>query len=148
MKHFTVQFIFVFCLLSIATEAQYFNWANGIRSAELVANDLSVGPYGNSAVCGTFQDSVNFQNGLSQALFANQNANGFVAVYDKEGDLKWQHHLPINCASVAFDHEGSVFYVGEFYVSADFDPGATVFTLSSGATTSGYICKLDSLGVF
>lgn len=46
------------------------------------------------------------------------------------------------------DAHGSVYVVGGFFISEDFDPGPANFTLTSAGLTDGFISKFDSLGNF
>jgi len=45
---------------------------------------------------------------------------------------------------VALDGQGNVYLTGSFYLSADFDPGAAVFTMTSSGGYDAYILKLTS----
>lgn len=49
---------------------------------------------------------------------------------------------------VTYDHEKSIYTVGEFAGTADFDPGPGVFNMTAGTTEDMFIQKIDSLGNF
>ena len=50
--------------------------------------------------------------------------------------------------SVATDASGNVFLTGVFAGTADFDPGAGTFNMTSAGDNDIYICKLDANGNF
>ena len=50
--------------------------------------------------------------------------------------------------SLAIDSEGNVYTTGSFQGTADFDPGAGTFNLTSAGETDIFISKLDSQGNF
>ncbi len=51
--------------------------------------------------------------------------------------------------SIESDGSGNVISVGQFFETADFDPGTGIFNLVAGAFLSnGYISKLDPNGEF
>jgi hypothetical protein len=51
-------------------------------------------------------------------------------------------------ASVAYDNIGNVYTVGNFEKTLDFDPGSSVFNLTSIGDNDIFICKLDASGNF
>lgn len=49
---------------------------------------------------------------------------------------------------IVYDASGNVYTVGSYSGTVDFDPGASVYTLTSVGNTDGYITKLDANGNF
>ncbi len=49
---------------------------------------------------------------------------------------------------VTYDHEKSIYTVGDFAGTADFDPGPGVFNMTAGSSEDLFIQKIDSLGNF
>src|SRR5215210_6266560 len=68
------------------------------------------------------------------------------------GDFAWARSLGgINDESgpeIAVDFNGNVYSVGGFRGTADFDPGAGVFNLTTGDDVDLFISKLDRNGTF
>ena len=50
--------------------------------------------------------------------------------------------------SVAVDAVGNVYTTGPFFGTVDFDPGQSVYNLTSAGEQDEFISKLDALGKF
>ena len=107
-----------------------FNWAvtwGGTNSDGCRA--VAVEPFGNIIVTGWFQDTADFDPGTGIDVHtSNGNADIFVNKFDYNGVFTWARTFggPLfdDNNSVAADFYGSVFIIGWFQDSVDFDPGA------------------------
>jgi gliding motility-associated-like protein len=109
---------------------------------------------GNIYTTGNFYGTVDFDPGAG--LFNLQTANaageGFVTKLDAQGNLIWAKQMQGNGSSfgqsISVDGSGNVYTLGSYLGIVDFDPGAAVFTQSSGTNESIFISKLDASGNF
>ena len=76
----------------------------------------------------------------------------FVSKLDSSGNFLWAKQLggtlPDLGYSIALDAFGNVYTTGLFQVTADFDPGADTFNMTSAGSFDIFISKLDSSGNF
>ena len=65
-----------------------------------------------------------------------------------DGDFAWAKRMGGTSAdeatSIAVDSIGNVYTMGYFYDTADFDPGAGVFNLTSAGDADIFVSKIDS----
>lgn len=78
----------------------------------------------------------------------------FVCKYSNNGRFLWAKEIAGGTGddighALDVDDNGNVYIAGEFRGVVDFNPGMDTFNLvSSGVNSSGFICKLNSLGDF
>src|SRR5262245_23319101 len=123
----------------------------GSDYGEAVATDAA----GNVYVAGYFTGTADFDpHPIADAsLTADGQFSGFVAKYWPGGALAWARRLGGGYTLLedgAVDAAGNVYATGQFYGSADFDPGPGVFTLTGAADNSfdAFVSKLDAAGNF
>jgi gliding motility-associated-like protein len=109
---------------------------------------------GNIYATGNFYGTVDFDPGASVLNLQTANAagEGFISKLDGQGNLIWAKQIQGAGSSfgqsISVDGSGNVYTLGSFLGSVDFDPGAGVFTQTSGPNESVFISKLDASGNF
>lgn len=133
-----------------------FIWGKGVGGASADnGKSIALDSLGNLYATGWFKDTVDFDPGAGvynlSSSFSNDNL--FILKLDGSGNFVWVKSISdtLNSygLSVTVDVSGNVYSAGGFEGTADFDPGAGVFTLS--ALTGSYdifISKLDPSGNF
>jgi len=107
---------------------------------------------GNLYLTGSFQSTADFDTGPAIAnLTSVSNSDIFVLKMDTSGNFIWVKQIGTSSNNegwgIAIDATGNVYTTGNFFGTADFDPGPGSFTLST--TPSGaFILKLDGGGNF
>ncbi len=134
-----------------------FLWARawGSSAGQDSGMDCAVDSEGNVCVVGRFMGTnVDFDPGAGTDLHS---ANGFldifISVFDPSGDYQWARTW--GCASdydggwgVVYDGSDSIYAVGDFYDTVDFDPGAGVDNHASNGSADGFLVRYDSSGNF
>ena len=114
-----------------------------------IANDAS----GNLYIAGTFYGTADFDPGAGVFNMTSAGGNDiFVCKLDTSGNFLWARQLGGTLSDSGFstttDASGNVLTTGYFQGTADFDPGAGVFNLTSAGSQDIFICKLDASGNF
>ena len=119
------------------------------------AFSMVIDSIGNIFIAGSFNGTTDFNPGPATSnLIANGNTAAFVVKLTESGDFVWAKEMgptgtSVGIASgIAIDNAGNIYTTGYFNGAGDFDPGAGTFTLTSGASNSGYITKFDPSGNF
>lgn len=120
------------------------------------ARAITLDNLGNIYITGTFNGTLDFDPSptASYNLMSNNNTNDvFVLKLDSNGDFVWATKVGGTGAEVAssisVDSNQNVYYAGSFVGTVDFDPGASVNSLTTIGTIKDYfISKLNSTGNF
>jgi hypothetical protein len=115
---------------------------------------IAVDTSGNVYTTGFFVGTADFDPGAG--TFDLTSAGGldiFVSKLDSNGDFVWAKRIAGTGTydeghGIALDSNGNVYTTGYFRDTADFDPGAGTFNLSSAGLGDIFISKLDSSGGF
>ena len=147
------------------TTSGNFVWAQGIvgvgpsssssyATADAIALDVSGNAYITGFYSGTFDFDPNagvFNLNSTISSFVG-NIDIFVSKLDAAGNFVWAKSMggASNEAgrSIALDASGNVYTTGYFFTTVDFDPGASVFNLTSAGNEDVFISKLDGAGNF
>jgi hypothetical protein len=129
-----------------------FVWAKTISGPQ---NEIGLGialdTFGNVHITGNFQGTPDFDPGTGTFTLTAISADVFVSKLDAAGNFVWAKSMGgLNFESgigIAVDAVGNVHTVGFFFSLADFDPGASSFTLSA-TNRDIFISKLDPAGNF
>lgn len=158
MKHCL---IFLFFVLGYSANAQTdLIWAKNIKgtssedgsSADL--GSMVVDVWGNAYLTGFFNGTIDFDPGAGVYNLTTSSSYDdiFILKLDASGNLVWAKNIGgFNAewgTSITIDSLGNVYTTGLFYGTADFDPGAGTFDLSSNGSSDIFISKLDSSGNF
>ncbi len=112
---------------------------------------LGLGAGGDVYTVGVFDGTADFDPGpVTYNLTSAGSSDVFVSKLDSMGNFIWARRLggtdSDSPGGVALDTSGSVYTAGSFRGTADFDPGAGTFNLTSTGTWDAFIVKLDSAG--
>lgn len=110
---------------------------------------------GNLYVTGSFQGTVDFDPGSSQALLTSHAGSDiFVAKYDAGGNYLWARNYGSTSSAadagygITVDTSGNVFVTGQFAGTVNFNPGAAkAFNLKSTGGTDAFVLKLTNSGM-
>ncbi len=130
-------------------------WAHAIGAAGTdecygIAFDDSTNVY----ITGSFSGTVDFDPGVGTSnLTSSGLCDIFVCKLDSSGSFAWARAMGGASANeggwgIAVDGSGSVYISGDFGGTADFDPGAGTYNLTSAGTQDIFVSKLDSSGNF
>lgn len=139
-------------------------WAKQIGGSNIeswsMVNDASANLY----ICGKFWSTGDFDPGPgSYTLSAIGNGIPYVLKLDANGNFVWAKHFngigtpPTSgtASSLKLDGAGNVITTGSFNGALDFDPGASVYSMTSPSTPSisngginVFVSKLDNSGNF
>lgn len=130
------------------------NWVRslgGIDSdgAEAIAIDAS----GNIYTIGVYKDIVDFDPGVNTNYLTSQgNWDIFILKLDSNGLYQWSKSIGGTDYEWGYgidvDQNGAVYATGHFAGTADFDPGANTFSLSSPGFEDIFVLKLATGGGF
>lgn len=108
---------------------------------------------GDILITGYYSSSVDFDPGITAFnMVANGSVDVFVLKLDNQGNLTWVKSIGSvggfdMSLSIDVDANGNIYTTGYFNNTADFDPGAGVYNLTSTAQDV-FILKLTALGSF
>ena len=151
------------CLLSLCfTLSIKAQWAKGFGGTRAdFGQAVAIDATGNVLVTGNFAGTADFdpRPGVFN-LTSNcpcdvsnpPNSDVFLAKYNNLGNLVWAFNIGGGNAdlgqSVGVDAAGNVYVTGLFWGTADFDPGTSVFNLTSAGNTDIFLAKYDPNGNF
>lgn len=142
--------------LGMYTQAQSnnFEWAyqfggNGDESGTSVATDGA----GNVYNTGYFNGRVDFAPGSDTFFMASKGSTDiFVTKTNTNGKLIWAVSIGGSQADIgadiAVDTSGIIYLTGSFQGTVDFNPGSSVFNLSSSGKSDIFVLKLNKNGNF
>ena len=134
--------------------AQDFEWVKQIGgSSNDYSAKIAVDALGNVYTTGYFQGTVDFDpSPASYPLTSEGLYDVFISKTDASGNFVWAKQLGgtdfDNGYSIAIDGIGNVYATGVFRLTADFDPGAGTFNMTSQGNDDVYVLKLDASGNF
>lgn len=118
------------------------------------ANALTVDGSGDVLATGNFSGTVDFDpGGTVSNLTSAGSSDVFVVKLTPAGAHTWSRNMGGTSSdipsNIVADAAGAVYTTGYFNGTADFDPGAAVFSLTSGTgNQEGFVSKLNSAGNF
>ncbi|MFH1320411.1 MAG: SBBP repeat-containing protein [Bacteroidota bacterium] len=106
---------------------------------------------GDIYITGKFNDSADFDPGAGTAILTSTGDKDiFFAKYDSAGNYLWAKNIGSassdNGHSITVDVSGNVYITGDFYNTADFDPGAGTANLTPVGMYDIFLAKYDSSG--
>jgi len=131
-----------------------FLWAKSFGEGEPDgAFSLGVDVSGNIYTMGFFYGIADFDPGAgTQYLTSTGDLDVFVQKLDASGNFVWAKSFGGEYSDLAYsfsiDVSGNIYITGWFEGTADFDPGAGTYSLTSKGSTDVFIQKLDASGNF
>lgn len=131
-----------------------FVWARAMNGpAPDYGNQITLDSSGNIYSVGWFQDTVDFDPGVdSYNLTSAGGPDIFVSKLDNEGNFIWAKAMGGTQGEqgedISVDASGNVYTTGEFYNTADFDPGIGTHNLTSSGSSDVFISKLAGPDIF
>jgi hypothetical protein len=150
-------FSLTFLVTSIFSFAQSptFQWANGMggTSAQSVGRTLDVDASGNVYTTGYFNSTVDFDPGAGVFnLTAIGSTDAFISKLDAAGNFVWAKQiggtLSEDGISIKVDASSNLYIAGLFNGTADFDPDAGTYNMTSIGNVDIFILKLNPTGNF
>jgi hypothetical protein len=127
-----------------------FVWAKRLGGTSLFNSGygITVDNVGNVYTTGSFGGTADFDPGAGTFnLSASGPSDIFVSKLDSAGNFVWAKRMGGSTGfSIAVDSAGNVYTTGSFNGTADFDPGAGTFNLTSAGEQDIFVSKLDSAG--
>ncbi|MEP7170916.1 MAG: hypothetical protein ABI855_16225, partial [Bacteroidota bacterium] len=116
-------------------------------------NSIALDVSDNVYATGYFQGTVDFDPGAGVFNLTSAGSKDiFISKLDSTGNFIWAKSMggiSDNVAnSIVLDAFGNIYTTGVFSLTADFDPGAGTFNLTSAGGNDIFISKLDSSGNF
>jgi hypothetical protein len=127
-------------------------WAKSIGSSGYeFGYKIEIDESNNVYVAGGFENTVDFDpNGGVFELLCNGSTDVFILKLNSSGNFIWAKSFGSldydNAFSLALDASKNVYITGVFRGTVDFDPNSGVSNITSQASSSLFISKLDSLG--
>ena len=132
-----------------------FVWAQtlGGTSAYDQGHGVAVAPDGSVVTTGVFLGTTDFDPGSNTfPLTSAGDCDVFVSKLDASGNFLWARALGGAAydggSAVAVASDGAVSTTGVFFGTADFDPGAGTFNLTSAGNSDIFVSQLDAAGNF
>lgn len=129
-------------------------WAKNISGTNIeIASSIVVDAFGDIYTTGYFFGTVDFDPGPTvYNLTAGTYSYAFVNKLDTSGNFLWAKSMGGTSTneglSIALDNSGNIYTTGFFEGTVDFDPGSSVYNLTSSAFEDVFINKLDNSGAF
>lgn len=148
--------ILLFSAASTSSYSQTFQWAKHMGSTGWEGGTAIVLDNSGNVYCtGYFRDTVDFDPGTGVFnLTCGGMQDAFISKVDASGNFIWAKQIGGAASSweeshaITLDDLGNIYITGFFLGTADFDPAATTFNLTSSSGGDAFICKLDASGNF
>src|SRR5690349_5759017 len=148
MKRFKlIAIITGFCFAGVKMEAQEYLLAESFGGTLTdIGHAVAVDAEGSVYFTGTFKGTADFDPGAGTANLVSHGDNDvFITKTDASGNFLWAKNLGGGGADYSFslclDDAANVYTCGNFIGTADFDPGAATFNLTSNGLTDIFISK-------
>src|SRR5215213_2885140 len=131
-----------------------FVWATSAGGAGFdYGLSVALDTHGNVYTAGTFVGTADFDPGAGVANLTSVGSRDvFLSKVDSNGNFLWAKSMggldTEQGGFVALDTNDNIYISGSFYGTADFDPGAGTFNLTSAGFSDLFIAKLDNNGTF
>lgn len=127
-----------------------FIWANKIScSGATTPGEIVLDNLGNIIVTGSFKKDIYFSSDTLTSVSTSWN-DIFISKFDTSGIFLWAKSAGGSSEDELFscgtDESGNIFVCGDFYSTADFDPGIGVANLTSSGLRDIFILKLSQAG--
>ncbi len=129
-----------------------FVWAKQVGGTNTdLGRGIDVDANGNVYITGSFNNTADFDPGVGTAnLVSNGGSDIFMAKLNASGNYVWSKGIgdiandDVN--AITKDGAGNIYTTGSFQGTIDFNPGASIDTLSSKGLLDFFISKYDTAG--
>lgn len=115
-------------------------------------NSIAVDASGNLYATGSYSGTPDFDPGTSTYNLTSIKEDTYILKLDQFGNFIWAKSIGsangCQALDMATDVLGGIYLTGDFFSTLDFDPGPSIYNLTSAGTLDNFILKLDSLGNF
>ena len=121
-----------------------FLWAKSFGSSGLeVSRSCDVDSYGNTYVCGSFQNTIDFDPGPGVFNLTASGSSSYLLKLDSNGDLVWVY--PMNCSALDLhiSVQDDLYVTGAYGPSCDFDLSSGTAIENSVGPSDIFIAKYD-----
>lgn len=130
-----------------------FLWAKQIGGVlEDRSNDIITDVSGNIYIGGVFYSTVDFDPGIGVFNISPTGGDVFILKLNSLGTFIWAKQIGgssnEHCWAITLDNAGGLYVAGTFQSTCDFDPGLSIFNLTSNGYQDIFITKLDNSGNF
>ena len=134
-----------------------FIWTKAVGgTGDDYGEDIAIDSNGNIHITGYFVSTVDFDPGIGVVNLTSAGSLGetdiFVSKLDTNGNLLWAKGMGGSIFDYGYEivvsGNGSVYTTGLFSGTADFDPGAGTYELTSAGSYDIFVSKLDANGGF
>lgn len=131
-----------------------YSWAKNLGGSTFdVGNSIVLDASGNIYTTGYFGSTADFDPGTGTVNLTSTGANDiFISKLDGAGNFVWAKNMGGTSNdigfSIAIDASGDIYSTGTFGGSADLDPGAASFSLTSNGSNDIYVSKISAAGNF
>jgi len=131
-----------------------FIWAKMLAgSYSEFANSLIADTSGDIFIGGYFNLTCDFDPGAGiYNLTSTGDEDAFIAKLDSSGNFVWARQIggvsTDRIASIDLDRQLNIYATGYFYNTSDFDPGPSIYNLTSSGSQDIFVVKIDSAGNF
>jgi hypothetical protein len=131
-----------------------FIWASRMGGTGIdIAHDITVDLSGNVYTSGSFQGTADFDPGPAINNFISTGGDdAFISKLSSTGTFLWAAQLggtgTESCQFLTTDSIGNVYATGNFQSTADFNPSAASFNLTSSGLDDIFVTKLNAAGAF
>jgi hypothetical protein len=132
-----------------------FLWAKKVDGANStgLGYKIVVDSSGNIYTVGHFSGTADFDPGVGTFNLTSVGQHDiFISKLDSNANFAWAKSIGGTSldygTDIAVDSSGNIYITGEFQLTADFDPGAGTYNLTSLGSYDIFVAKLDSSGNF
>lgn len=152
MRNLSILLLLSALFPSLSAQTVALDWVIQIGGIESeIGTEVIVDAAGNVYSTGSFGGTVDFDPGMATLnLTSAGETDVYVQKLDAAGNLVWAVTLGGTSfetgRAIAVDAAENVYITGDFYGTADFDPGVGIVTMTSLGIDDIFVCKLDPTG--
>lgn len=131
-----------------------FVWAKSLSGINIGQEYcIRLDSFGNIYATGYFTGTMDLDPGIATYTLQSQGMQDvFILKLDPAGNFIWANTFgstgPDEGNAFDFDNSGNIYLTGYFRLTVDFDPGPSVFNLTSVGNSDVFVLKLNSSGNF
>jgi hypothetical protein len=153
MQRTIILLLGIFISIKANSQTPNLGWAKSVGGSQFdFGFSIGYDNQGNSYTTGKFLGTVDFDPGTGVYNMSSSGGCIYILKLSSSGNFVWAKQIGGSGddvgQSLKVDAAGNILTTGSFWGTADFDPGAGVFNMTSIGTYDIFISKLDSAGNF